>query len=72
MGGGGVAGEYWYESRIWYYVLNLRYLLSVEIEIFSKHFRGEVWVEDRNLAIVTRRVDVKKEVQAMSPGALQN
>jgi len=39
----------------------LRYLLSVEIEIFSRQFRRKVWVEDRNLAVVTLRVDVKKK-----------
>lgn len=30
-----------------FYVLNLRFLLDIEIEVFERQFRGDVWDEEK-------------------------
>lgn len=34
-------------SRIWFLCINLRFLLDIEIEVFERQFRGDVWDEEK-------------------------
>jgi hypothetical protein len=41
--GDGGLGSRWTESRVFFYILNLRYLLDTQIEVFTRCSKIDLW-----------------------------